>query len=32
MEREGLIHTVCACVNFMNAHVMKIVGVFTETA
>ena len=36
-EREGLVHTVCTCVNFMNmnimnAHVVKIVGVFTEMA
>ena len=22
-EREGLVHTVCTCVNFMNAHVVK---------
>ena len=25
-EREGLVHTVCACVNFMNAHVLKYCG------
>ena len=25
-EREGIVHTVCACVNFMNAHVMKNCG------